>query len=150
MTRSLFLLAATLMLSGCATTPQTFAFDKSRDVAAGFDKTWEGVISYFAENNIPIATVEKDSGLIVASDERVSVDTLKKLADCSVRHPATAQMSVNVFVRPTSASETSVQVNTRYSGTAVGLMNTTLQVDCNSNGSLEEALLDWIQSDVTP
>ena len=151
--KSLALGVCALTLSSCASTPQTYDFDNSREVAADFDATWEGVIAYFAENNIPIATVEKDSGLIVATDERLASDNLKKLADCGGGiggTPVTSQMSVNVFVRRKDLEVTSVQVNTRFSGTGVGLMNTTFQIDCNSNGTLETALLDRIEAKAAP
>ena len=33
---------------------------------APFDKVWTGIVSFFAEQNISIATIEKDSGIVVA------------------------------------------------------------------------------------
>lgn len=35
-------------------------------VNASFDRTWEAVVSYFADRNISIRTIEKASGIIVA------------------------------------------------------------------------------------
>lgn len=37
-----------------------------------YDVVWDNVIDYFAENGIPIATLEKNSGLIVATKVKCS------------------------------------------------------------------------------
>lgn len=46
--------------------PQNTDFTKEKMFSASFDNIWEGIISYFATNNISIKTLEKDSGIIVA------------------------------------------------------------------------------------
>ena len=107
---------ALLSLTACATTADTFNFDKSRDITADFDTTWQSVIGYFAENNIQIATIEKDSGFIVAKDERFDVSEIKKVASCAegiFETPFIGELSVNIFTRPVSDGVTNVQVNTQ-------------------------------------
>lgn len=149
MKRSTFsALTAAILLSACATTADTFNFDKSREITADFDTTWESVIGYFAENNIPIATVEKDSGLIVARNEQFPVSETKKIASCGsggLTTPVSGVLSVNVFVRPVSDDVTNVQVNTQVSQNWSGAYGTTGMNECNSNGELEGALLDRIE-----
>ncbi|GLQ20395.1 hypothetical protein ACFFUB_02385 [Algimonas porphyrae] len=150
MKTALMLAAAALVVAGCATTPQTYNFDNSRSVDATFDRTWESVISYFAENNIPIATLEKDSGIIVAKNERYTPGAMKTFADCASAFMMTndvGQIDVNVFVRPVDDNTTSVQVNTSYSMRQSGAYGSSAVETCNSNGTLEEALLDRIERD---
>ena len=142
---------AALGLASCATnSAQTFTFDNTRDIGASYDNTWEAVISYFATNNIPIATLEKDSGLIVAKNERYAVNLMNEVASCEqgiLETPQNGQVSVNVFVRPKSDDVTSVQVNTQYTMTVRGYGDVIVSNSCNSNGSLESALLDRIEQD---
>ena len=140
---------ALLSLTACATTADTFNFDKSRDITADFDTTWQSVIGYFAENNIQIATIEKDSGFIVAKDERFDVSEIKKVASCSgsaFQTPTIGDLSVNIFTRPVSDGVTNVQVNAQILQKWVGLGGVQGVTECNSNGVLEEALLDRIET----
>jgi hypothetical protein len=43
------------------------------EVAASFSATWDAVIDVFAERNIPIKTLDRQSGFIVAEDARVVI-----------------------------------------------------------------------------
>ncbi len=63
-----------------------------------------------------IATIEKDSGFIVAKDERFDVSEIKKVASCAegiFQTPFIGELSVNIFTRPVSDGVTNVQVNTQ-------------------------------------
>ena len=70
MVRSQILLAVVLTCSlgaGCASAPKTFNFNPVATIDAEYDDVWSAVVEYFAVSNLPIDTIEKDSGLIVTS-----------------------------------------------------------------------------------
>ena len=47
----------------------TYTINKtSTTTSSSFNEVWNKVIDFFAEQNIPIATLEKESGIIVASN----------------------------------------------------------------------------------
>jgi len=63
--KSLWVLAL-VFLAGCATAPKQYDLQTSYDIPAEYDVVWSALIEFFAENSIPIETVEKDSGFIAA------------------------------------------------------------------------------------
>ena len=56
-------------------------YENKKDFYASYDKVWEGVISYFAENNISIETLEKDSGIVVAKKMIANSNEVKEAFD---------------------------------------------------------------------
>jgi hypothetical protein len=143
MSRMMQMTIVGLLLSACATAPKATQFDNSRQVSLSFDDAWERTISYFAENNISIKTLEKDSGLIVAESATVGPDQLQKLADCGsagVGQPGTA--SYNVFVRDQQSQGVAVQINAAFNQSFRNIWTgRNEQVQCLSKGVLEAALL---------
>ena len=93
------LLALQLMLVvGCATAPGKYSVVKDFPHSADYDKVWSAVIDTFAELNLPIANLEKASGLITTDWGEVPGE----FCDCG--KPGLAQQSApegkfNVFVR---------------------------------------------------
>lgn len=72
-----------LTLSACIPTPPTPApAREATQLAAGFSTTWEAVIDHFAENNIPISTIERASGIIATERLSVSLQDSREFADC--------------------------------------------------------------------
>ena len=149
--RTLIASISAVILTACASTPGTYTFENSRTVDASFDKTWEAVIGYFAENNIGIETLEKDSGIIVAENTRYRIGVTPYVADCGVKlakeNIGTAR--VNIFAKPVSDDKTDVQVNTAFSfmtrdWTTTGALRPS---NCTSTGELEKSLLDRIEAD---
>ncbi len=69
------------------------------DVNASFDRTWSAVIDVFAERNIPIATIDKSSGLIATTSLVISdpKETLREWADCG--NVEATRATYNVLVR---------------------------------------------------
>ena len=58
----------TAVLAACASTmPPTFVFDNSRQFSLSKRDVWDQLVGQFAMRNIPIDTIEYDSGLISAS-----------------------------------------------------------------------------------
>lgn len=101
MRRTTYLIYA--FAAGCSTPPgPPPAPMVALEVMAPFDRTWNAVIDIFALQQIPIATLEKASGLIVANPLYVSRQNGIGWADCGSRMgeaiPAT-RATFNVVVR---------------------------------------------------
>lgn len=141
MKRTILALAVAAAVSACASAPETFDVKSSEEVQADFDKTWQAVIATFAENTIPIKTLEKDSGLIVAEQSLVSYQSMDQVASCGtgsfVEVPSSGIATYNVFVRPVNAIVTKVQVNTKFAMQFRDSYNNSRVQDCNSRSSAE-------------
>lgn len=105
----------------------TYTINKtSTTTSSSFDVVWNKVIDFFAEQNIPIATLEKESGIIVASNVTIKYpfcaeedeygDLTKTNAwfafpytKKGVNHKVTC--SFNVRVRETENNKTYISVN---------------------------------------
>jgi hypothetical protein len=108
-------LAASLALLGgvaCTYGPTTPVTPRdATPVNASFERTWRAVIDVFAERNIPIATIDKTSGLIATTVLTVEVpeDTAVAWADCGSATggvwPVT-RATYNVLVRGDSVRST--------------------------------------------
>lgn len=83
--------------------PESIGPRSATPVSASFDATWEAVIDYFARTNTPVSQLEKDSGFIVASRERIERDDAREWADCGVtayrEFPHARAVKFNVSVR---------------------------------------------------
>jgi uncharacterized lipoprotein len=113
---------AVLPMVGCVMPPTTVATPRaSTSVNASFDRTWNAVIDVFAEQNIPIATMEKASGFIVADAQFVGADAkqAEEWADCGTTYgsanPATAG-KYNVLVRSVDDHTATVKVTATWAG----------------------------------
>lgn len=152
MKKSILALAVAAAVSACASAPETFDVKSSEEVQADFDKTWQAVIATFAENTIPIKTLEKDSGLIVAEQSLVSYQSMEQIASCGtgsfVEVPSTGIATYNVFVRPVNAIVTKVQVNTKFAMQFRDTYNNFRVQDCNSRGTIESNILQSIKGNV--
>ena len=81
-TVALFVLALGLVVS-CAAykPPKTYQFDKTQTINKSFDEVWGKIIQWFGNNNSPIKTIEKASGLI-ATEYHLKADMIKQSVDC--------------------------------------------------------------------
>ena len=111
-------------------------------VAASFSRTWDAVVDAFAERSIPIKTIDRSSGLIVADEMALpgpSIDRIK-YADCGSDGMGTrfvaSRAGYNVLVRGDSARST-VKVTARF--VSVNAVNAK-SADCSTTGLLESAI----------
>jgi len=77
---------ACAILACCDTTPNEYAFNKSRTYDQSFDETWDHAIRYLSEHNYVVGEANKEKGIIRATT--FSTDTLKsgpEIAECSGR-----------------------------------------------------------------
>ena len=111
-------------------------------VNASFAKSWNAVIDIFANQSIPIRTIDRSSGLIVTDQLYVSQNDAIAWADCgtdpSGEKVAPAHATYNVVVRGDSARSsvrTTVRFADRYSATG-----TLVAYDCVSRGVWETGM----------
>jgi len=66
---------ATLVFTSCGPTTYVlrgnYPATNSIETTTSYDAVWNNVIDFFAMNNLPIAVLEKDSGIIVASNVNI-------------------------------------------------------------------------------
>jgi hypothetical protein len=122
--------------------PKTYPLPEPATFDASFGRTWDAVIDHFAVGSIPIATIERASGLIVTRPLRIGLsrESAQKLADCGTDVLGTAgwptESSYNIRVTGDSAKST-MRVTAIFVGTAA-------TDGCNSKGTLESALISAI------
>ena len=129
-------LAMTVFLTSCATAPSLHDYQKTWTMPCSFDRAWSATIELFADRGWPIATLEKDSGIIVS--DWVNIGTQSGYADCGKPGIAIVQRreaKFNVFVRD-KVSGTSLTVNTNFRELR-SYNNQTFYQDCTSMGVLE-------------
>lgn len=86
-------------------------------VNASFSRTWNAAIDVFAARNIPIETLDRASGLIVARPQELYYSDSTMLADCGRRQFSGRQYAsmayYNVLIRGDSTHST-VHVTSKW------------------------------------
>lgn len=93
-------------------------------VEAPFERAWDAVIDRFAFNNIPIATIDRSSGLIVAKTNSGLGPVGGRGADCgafkdkkgNVTEGRPSGAAYNVLVRASGGSRSTVRVTISWDG----------------------------------
>jgi hypothetical protein len=146
--QNLGLVALLLLCSACATAPGIYSFSNSKPYTRPYDQVWEDLVGIFAKGNIQIKNIAKDSGVIYAEQSAFT----DEVADCPrglLRHPQTTrQATVNVFVTRTASNPT-VQVNTKFFQTLPRYptlldSSTSITVECNSKGVIERSIIETV------
>lgn len=170
----LIMSAFALVSCGVRLVPQTFDYPvqkTKKTLDLSFDKTWSGVVDFFAENNIPIKTIEKSSGLIVSTQMEFPatywITSEKRLYDPNA-YIAVQQVSGlkidgtgmratatwNVRVKAISEDKTEIQVNIATPLVELLLLNantyryewTASICEARSTGMLDKHLSEYILS----
>ena len=111
-------------------------------VSQSVAKTWEAAIDVFAERNIPIKTLDRSSGLVVAEPMKVGTADAS-LADCGkdamgiVQYPTDATW--NLLVRGDSAQST-IKATVRFIRVGMSraaLSTQTVSEECSTRGTWE-------------
>ncbi len=151
----LLLCMLALVLVGCA--PIRAAIESPSDyaVSAPFDETWKRTVSFFATQHLPVTTLEREGGRIVARSATLTAEQVRDWIDCGSdggtprvemyvsRHGLTANADFNVSIRP--AGESSIVLTTvalRVSDTRPFADSKT---DCKQNGGFERQMLEAIK-----
>jgi hypothetical protein len=141
MNKTILILLGTL-ISSCATPAQQHHFVKTSQTSLNYEKTWERVIEFFANNNIPIKNVAKDSGIIVAETLSFTSD----YADCGkpgIDQPVSDVGTFNVFVK--QADKVSLTVNAIFDENRIsGWDGHHYKAKCFSTGKIEKEIIDYV------
>ena len=144
-----------LFIYGCATAPAPRQIVKAFPIEASFDEVWQAVIESFAEMNLPIANMEKDSGLITTDWIDFPLGKAgKEICDCGglgMNIETRRAGRFNVFVKRGSMDSCEIQVNCIYEQTYESVSLTGDPVPsykraCVSTGKLEADICAMVKS----
>ncbi|MXX07242.1 MAG: hypothetical protein F4122_09880 [Gammaproteobacteria bacterium] len=145
-----------LILAGCATAPRQYQFDNSQSFDASMDEIWPEIIEFFAENNLSISTLERNSGLVAVDNLRLHILEFDRYADCQGMQGSLLEVvaddnrtDLNVFVRERSTDGTTMTVNTRFQVFIEGTwLSSGGWQSCVSKGTLENAIFEQIATNI--
>lgn len=146
MYKSLLLLLVIFTVVGCGTMPKEHFFNKQVKISNEYDIVWSAIVSFFAENNVPIKTIDKSSGLIVAESQVFP----EVWADCGkasfVEFRSDAIGTFNIFALKQTGGGVNVSVNSSFHCNRYDTLNGVPmgRMQCNSTGVFERMLLDYI------
>jgi hypothetical protein len=113
-------LATFAVLLGIACTPPApVTAPTPTTIAAGFNQAWNGVIDVLAEENVPVKTLDRSSGFVVAEVGTMDLATLEKFTSCGgfmdlmVNSERYGVASYNILVRGDSTTS-NVKVTARF------------------------------------
>ena len=139
---------------GCATAPKNYNFNPVCSFDCEFDEVWAGIIEYFAITNMPIQTIEKDSGIIVTSWMNASTGTGsedKTICDCGgsgLSIPRWTRGKFNVFCTKNNSNGVDIRVTCNFQQERE-LLDSRITVDCVSTGYLENNIHEYIMSKIS-
>ena len=100
---------------------------------ASYDETWSAILQTFAELELPISTLEKESGLVAT--DWILVEDPEDAMDCDDGY-RNAEMRFNVFLKSVAGGqEMTITSSARAGGEEVGELQR-----CESTGELEQAI----------
>ncbi len=147
--KKIFLMLSVVMFCGCATPPAQYDFESKETLTGSYDDVWSAVMETFAELNLSITTLEKDSGLVAAKAGGIS----ENYSDCGkpglYLSVGDRSVSFNVFVKSLDHETQKVTIASEYSAAVMEIMygpKFSHMVWCNSTGLLEESMLASIKS----
>jgi hypothetical protein len=121
------------------------------EIPAGYDRTWAALVRALARENLPLRAIARDSGVIASDD---AITPIGLWADCgtlgSERVEGEAIVSFTIFVEPSSATSTRVQVNSKMRTQAhrkgsSGKLKPLPVYACASTGRFEANLLEMVR-----
>ena len=146
---------ALVLATGCAGTlgVQTQIVN-DRAIQADYDTTWDAVVTWFALTNNPIATIEKDSG-IIATEQLTEAGTALDCGDPGYGYSyGQPEIRLNVFVREITSAMTDIRVTVtgrvlRYGSIGATASNQSTWRTCYSRGSFERDMIESISQTAT-
>ena len=143
-----------ILLQGCATyiKPVEHKFDRTIEIDKSYDAAWIGIIKYFSSKNIPIKTIEKNSGIIVSDNLSISLLKDEQNFDCgkfskkdAIGNFYTGKASFNIFIEQLGLKKSKITINTvaEINHLQQGIGYT--QFSCYSTGNFEKSLIEFIK-----
>lgn len=144
-------LTLAVVFCGCVKAPVRRDIQNSSIMNGSFDSVWTGLIETFSDLNIPIETIEKASGLLVARAMGRMFD------NCDCGSPGMLGLEnvrgqFNVFVK-TVEGGTMVKVNLICEGDLVNTLSSSASsspATCYSTGKLEAEIISLVRSKLGP
>lgn len=112
-------------------TQQTFPAD--------FDKVWSALIETLSDQQFPLETIDKASGLVTT---KTMTDSRGETMVCATRFDEAHRTSLNLFVKKTDGG-TRVKVNATFRA-----MRDDQAITCYSSGAIEKSLFDGIKKNL--
>ena len=137
-------------LTNCYTPPQDYKVDSTTEIAKPQEVVWKKAVEYFAVNNLPIKTIDKNSG-IIAGEKPADA----KLVDCGNANATPVlekddaekpKIEFNIFIKA-DGTKTIVSIHENIGKSkAFKPMQGDVDIECKSKGVFEKELLDYIKS----
>ncbi|MHA1331777.1 MAG: hypothetical protein ACTSR2_11940 [Candidatus Hodarchaeales archaeon] len=135
---------------GCATAPPPRQIQNIFTVEADFDKVWTALIDTFADLQVPIENMEKDSGLIITDWIDITGQTNEDYCDCGglgIFSEVARLGKFNVFVKKLTENSCELRVNCQFQQT-IEFGEERSARRCVSTGNLEAEIYRIIDSKV--
>lgn len=139
-----------VILGGCASyqPPKEYKFDKTRTYNQKYDDIWDKTVKYCTDNNIPLKSMDKNSGLIVS--EYNLNDRLKGCYDCgelaSLQDFEDFSAVFNIVIKKENDMKTTVIITVYYkTELVVQSFSYKKLINCNSTGKLEKEIFDYLE-----
>lgn len=146
-----------LSFTGCAgSPPKVVAFDPVAKYEADFDQVWEPVVEFFAVGNLPIDTIEKDSGLIVTSwmdagSGGIEHKENEHFCDCGkpgfMGHKIWTRGKFSIHVKSAPQDGTELRVTCTFQQNQLDGAKEVV-VNCASTGNLEKQIHGYVRAKI--
>lgn len=154
------LLTLSFIISGCANVKVSefseYDYDKHKELNVPYDKAWSSAIDWFADHNVQISKISKESGLITA---KYTLNTDDSYLDCGkIEITGTIGTdrvdrlgTLNVTVRELPKNQSKVRVNL-FGEYAIQVVDAwdgrhlSYSGKCTSTGMLESSIFNYIQT----
>jgi hypothetical protein len=139
MKSKLWALAVIFLFVSCATAPKPREIINSFPIEKPYDAVWQAVVETFAELQLPIMNMEKDSGLIVTDWIDFTGQKNTDYCDCGglgINIEVNRVGKFNVFVKKVTDNSCEAKINTMYQQT-IKFSDVISKRKCVSTGNLE-------------
>lgn len=137
-------------LTCCALpTPTTYSFENTQTFNKSFRNVWHDLVTYLADNQIPIKTIERNSGVIYTDNFIVPVENSYMDCDGVAAFAQSDYGSFDVIVDKISSDKTRLTVNSTFGQNRRDIFTnppTIFPVTCASTGVLENDVFNYIQN----
>jgi hypothetical protein len=135
-----------LCLTYCATAPAPRTIVNSFAIEEDYDAVWSALIETFAELQLPIDNMEKDSGLITTDWIEFTGQTNEDYCDCGglgINIEVNRLGKFNVFMKKVTEDSCQMTINCTYEQT-IKFGDNVAKRKCMSTGNLEKEMYDLV------
>ena len=136
-----------LSIVGCASPAAVVIepFDVSRTYQQDYDTTWANLIRFLSANQISIATLEKDSGIVAINTVFLGSDDIQQYCNATAslfRVVDRGAVTGNIFVTDEDGVSTAtINISFSYDTVILGDNTSRITSSCDSLGVLEGLIL---------